>query len=115
MYIKAIKHIRRPRGGSQAQLMAADDGHEYVVKFQGNPQTTRILANDYLAVGPNGWIERTRAGHHLSRCQDHSGIQDRDPLNRHPVLRFGNIKNITEFARILGYDKWNEYADARQV
>jgi len=58
MYIKAIKHIRRLRGGSQAQLMAADDGHEYVVKFQGNPQTTRVLANDYLAVGPNGRIER---------------------------------------------------------
>jgi len=49
MYTKAIKHIRRLRGGSQAQLMAADDGHEYVVKFQGNPQTTRVLANEYLA------------------------------------------------------------------
>ncbi len=69
MYIKAIKHIRRLRGGSQAQLMAADDGHEYVVKFQGNPQTTRVLANDYLAVGPNGRIERTRAGHHICRCR----------------------------------------------
>src|SRR5437667_10927001 len=73
MYIKAIKHIRRLRGGSQAQLMAADDGHEHVVKFQGNPQTTRVLANDYLAVRPNGRIERTRAGHHLCRCRDHSG------------------------------------------
>src|SRR5713101_1361401 len=79
MYIKAIKHIRRLRGGSQAQLMAADDGHEYVVKFQGNPQTTRVLANDYLAVGPNGRIERTRAGHHICRCRDHSGIQDPAP------------------------------------
>jgi len=29
------KHIRRLRGGSQAQLMSADDGHEYVVKFKG--------------------------------------------------------------------------------
>ena len=79
MYIKAIKHIRRLRGGSQAQLMAADHGHEYVVKFQGNPQTTRVLANDYLAVGPNGRIERTQAGHHICRCRDHSGIQDLDP------------------------------------
>ncbi len=70
MYIKAIKHIRRLRGGSQAQLMA---------EFQGNPQTTRVLANDYLAVGPNGRIERTRAGHHICRCRDHSGIQDLDP------------------------------------
>src|SRR5204863_1878730 len=72
MYIKAIKHIRRLRGGSQAQLMAADDGHEYVVKFQGNPQTTRVLANDYLAVGPNGRIERTQGGHHLCRSMPRS-------------------------------------------
>src|SRR5205809_1685279 len=49
MYIKAITRVRRLRGGSQAQLMVADDGHEYAVKFQGNPQTTRVLANDYLA------------------------------------------------------------------
>lgn len=49
MSIKAITHIRRLRGGSQAQLMVADDGHEYVIKFQGNPQTTRVLANEYLA------------------------------------------------------------------
>ena len=49
MSFKAITHIRRLRGGSQAQLMVADDGHEYVIKFQGNPQTTRVLANEYLA------------------------------------------------------------------
>src|SRR5437660_7697713 len=49
MYIKAIKHICRLRGGSQAQLMTANDGHQYVVKFKGNPQTTRVLANEYLA------------------------------------------------------------------
>jgi hypothetical protein len=49
MSIKASTHIRRLRGGSQAQLMVADDGHEYVIKFQGNPQTTRVLANEYLA------------------------------------------------------------------
>ena len=34
MYTKAIRHICRLRGGSQAQLMIADDGHEYVVKFK---------------------------------------------------------------------------------
>ena len=31
MSIKAITHIRRLRGGSQAQLMSADDGNHYVV------------------------------------------------------------------------------------
>ena len=47
--LKAVQHIRRVRGGSQAQVMQADDGNFYVVKFQGNPQDTRVLANEYLA------------------------------------------------------------------
>lgn len=36
MKIKGVKLIRRLRRVSQAQLMSADDGHEYIVKFQGN-------------------------------------------------------------------------------
>ena len=49
MSIKAIKNISQVRGGSQARIMLADDGKKYVVKFMGNPQSTRVLANDYLA------------------------------------------------------------------
>jgi hypothetical protein len=37
------------RGGAQAHLMRADDGHFYVVKFQNNPQHLRVLANELLA------------------------------------------------------------------
>src|SRR5271165_6684598 len=29
--------------------MLADDGKKYVTKLMGNPQCTRVLANDYLA------------------------------------------------------------------
>ena len=47
--IKAVAHISQVRGGSQARIMLADDGKKYVVKLQGNPQCTRVLANDYLA------------------------------------------------------------------
>src|ERR1019366_1444262 len=47
--IKPIAHISQVRGGSQARIMLADDGKKYVVKFMGNPQSTRVLANDYLA------------------------------------------------------------------
>jgi hypothetical protein len=49
MSINAIAHISRLRGGSQAQVMLADDGNKYVVKFLGNPQHDRVLANEYLA------------------------------------------------------------------
>jgi hypothetical protein len=44
----ALEQIRRMRGGAQAQLMRCDDDAFYVVKFQNNPQGTRILANELL-------------------------------------------------------------------
>src|SRR6476646_6992838 len=34
MPVEAVQHVRRMRGGAQAHLMRADDGHFYVVKFQ---------------------------------------------------------------------------------
>ena len=49
MVITAVAHISQVRGGSQARIMLGDDGKRYVVKLQGNPQCTRVLANDYLA------------------------------------------------------------------
>lgn len=47
--ITLTRHIRALRGGSQPHLMQAGDGYFYVVKFQGNPQGTRVLANELLA------------------------------------------------------------------
>lgn len=37
------------RGGSQPHLLHCSDGDDYIVKFQNNPQGSRILANDLLA------------------------------------------------------------------
>jgi hypothetical protein len=34
MPTEAVQHVRRMRGGAQAHLMRARDGHFYVVKFQ---------------------------------------------------------------------------------
>ena len=48
MPIQAVQHIRRMRGGAQSHLMRCADGHYYVVKFQNNPQHTRVLVNDWL-------------------------------------------------------------------
>src|SRR5215467_3411596 len=49
MPTEAVQHVRRMRGGAQAHLMRAADGHFYVVKFQNNPQHLRVLANEWLA------------------------------------------------------------------
>ncbi|MGB7667998.1 MAG: HipA family kinase, partial [Candidatus Acidiferrales bacterium] len=44
----ATEHIRRMRGGAQSHLMRCEDENFYIVKFQNNPQGTRILANELL-------------------------------------------------------------------
>ena len=49
MAVLAVQQIRRMRGGAQGQLMLGADGHIYVVKFQNNPQHTRVLANELMA------------------------------------------------------------------
>lgn len=41
--------VRRMRGASQPWLVRCDDGANYVVKFQNNPQHSRVLANEMLA------------------------------------------------------------------
>ncbi len=37
------------RGGAQAQLLLADDGNYYIVKFQNNPQHRRVLVNELVS------------------------------------------------------------------
>lgn len=46
--VHAIEHTRCMRGGSQSHLMRCSDGEYYVVKFQDNPQGTKVLANELL-------------------------------------------------------------------
>jgi len=36
------------RGGAQSHMLTANDGHAYVVKFANNPQSLRVLANEWL-------------------------------------------------------------------
>ena len=48
MPIQARRFIRKMRGGAQAHLIEAEDGHYYVVKFRNNPQHRRILINEWL-------------------------------------------------------------------
>ena len=141
MSIKAITHIRRLRGGSQAQLMVADDGHEYVIKFQGNPQTTRVLANEYLAgrlarmIRLNvpepaiihvdaETIRRYDISFQLagSEIVPPAGLQfgsrlivDEEVHDWLPTLWLGKINNVREFAGMLAFDKWAGNADGRQV
>jgi hypothetical protein len=46
---RAIKQIRRMRGGAQSHLMRCDVENYYVVKFQNNPQGANELLGTRLA------------------------------------------------------------------
>jgi len=47
-FMIATGHIRAMRGGAQSHMLTASDGHAYVVKFTNNPQSVRVLANEWL-------------------------------------------------------------------
>jgi hypothetical protein len=141
MTIRAIELVSRLRGGSQAQLMLADDHHKYVVKFQGNPQTTRVLANDYLGcrlaqmVGltvpqpviiqvDEETIREQQITFLLAGCPvaPKPGLQfgarqvaDEQVFDWLPGELFGRVRNRTEFAGMLAFDKWTSNADGRQA
>ncbi|MFZ0639230.1 MAG: HipA family kinase [Candidatus Acidiferrales bacterium] len=44
----AVEHVCKMPGSSQSHLMRCSDRSDYVVKFQNNPQGSRILANELL-------------------------------------------------------------------
>ena len=134
MVITAVANISQVRGGSQARIMLADDSKRYVVKFQGNPQCTRVLANDYLAcrmarmiglsvpepvliqvdeqtiqeqqiIHPAGRAVPVRLTAWFCPSDSRSGLAVRSMLAR---------QNLREY-RWLAFDKWTGNADGRQV
>ena len=140
MCIKAVAHISQVRGGSQARIMRADDGKKYVVKFMGNPQCTRVLANDYLAcrlarmIGLSvpepviilvdektildQQITFTLAGRAVAArpgLQFGSALVTGEVLDWLPGTMLGRVRNLREFAGLLAFDKWTGNADGRQV
>lgn len=141
MILKAVEHIAPLRGGSQAQIMRASNGAYFAVKFQGNPQHTRVLANEYLAcrlaqlIGlrvPQPAIVEVDAAtireHNIAfalaerRVPVKPGLQFGSSLIRDeqtwdwlPRSLLGRVENIREFLGVLAFDKWTCNADGRQA
>jgi hypothetical protein len=143
--VLAVQQIRRMRGGAQGQLMLGADGHVYVVKFQNNPQHTRVLANELMAsrlaavagltvpqtdlVDVSPWlIENTPEleidlGRTRVRCQPGLQFGSRFAGGTMPgqVVDFlaaeqlAELRNLGEFAGILALDKWTGNANGRQA
>jgi hypothetical protein len=143
--VLAVQQIRRMRGGAQGQLMLGADGHIYVVKFQNNPQHTRVLANEFLAsrlaqaagltapecelVEVSEWlVENTPElemdlGRTRERCRPGlqfgsrfaGGTMPGQVVDFLPEEQLAEVKNLGEFAGILALDKWTGNANGRQA
>jgi hypothetical protein len=145
MPVDARRFIRKMRGGAQAHLLEASDGHFYVVKFRNNPQHRRILINewissvflDYLGLAaPRAAIVRVSE----SFLEQNPEVHFQAGTGRiavEPGWHFGSrfpgdpartvvydflpdslierVENLADFRGMLAFDKWMGNADARQA
>jgi len=141
----AVRLIRKMRGGAQAHLIEASDGHFYVVKFRNNPQHRRILVNEwigsvflsYLGISTpeaamvrvtDDFLKANRevyiqlGTHH--RAVDtgwHFGSRYPGDPARNVVYDFlpdsllDKVENLGDFLGVLVFDKWMGNADSRQA
>ncbi|MGH9730827.1 MAG: HipA family kinase, partial [Candidatus Acidiferrales bacterium] len=141
----AIEHIRRMRGGAQSHLLRCEDENYYVVKFQNNPQGTRILANELLGtrlaarIGlpvPGATVVEVRP--EMVALTDDLVIQlGRGRVPCTPGLEFGSqypgnpaatvvydflpddqlrdVENLSDFAGMMVFDKWTCNTNGRQA
>jgi hypothetical protein len=147
--IRAMEQIRRMRGGSQPHLMRCSDGRNhdlyYIVKFQNNPQHSRILVNELLGTRlaslmglPTPSTAVVEVGEDLIRYTPELSMElPRSRAPCRPGLQFGSgypgdprfvtlfdflpcvmlrqVKNLHEFAGMVAFDKWACNTDGRQV
>lgn len=125
--------------------MLGADGNAYVVKFQNNPQHLRVLANELLAtrlaaaaglttpeaelIEVSEWLientseleidlgrkrERCKAGLHFG-SRFVGGLMPGQVVDYLPENDLGDLRNVREFAGMLGLDKWTGNANGRQA
>jgi hypothetical protein len=145
MPVDARRFLRKMRGGAQAHLLEAADGHFYVVKFLNNPQHRRILVNEwisamfleylgistppvamiriseeFLAQNPDAHIQLGQQ-RQAPTVGWHFGSRFPGHPDRLAVYDFlpdvllDKVENLPEFLAMLAFDQWISNADARQA
>jgi hypothetical protein len=145
MPVDASRLIRKVRGGAQAHLIEAADGHCYVVKFVNNPQHRRVLVNDWIGASflrylglstPEAAVVRFTPEFIAAHSDLHIQLGARrippdpgwhfgsrfpgDPMRTVvydylPDALLDRVENRAEFAGMLAFDQWTGNADSRQA
>jgi len=145
MPIAAHRLTRKMRGGAQAHLLEASDGHSYVVKFHNNPQHRRILINEwiastflhyldiaapetamveltqeFLAATPDVHIQLGRERRPVTPGWHFGSRFPGDPMRTVvydflPDTLLEHVENLQDFLGVLAFDKWMGNADSRQA
>lgn len=145
MPVDACRLIRKMRGGAQAHLIEASDGHCYVVKFLNNPQHRRILVNEwissaflrylgiatpeaavvsvspaFLAAHPEVFIQLGSRRQGVGAGWHFGSRFPGDPARMTvydflPDTLLERVENFADFAAVLAFDKWMGNADSRQA
>lgn len=140
-----VEQIRRMRGGAQSHLMRSKDNDYYVVKFQGNPQGTRILVNELLGtllaarlglpttpvaicyvseelirLTPDLCFELARGRNPCQPGLQFGSLYPGDPrrvtaIDLLPTYQLPQVRNLSDFAGMLVFDQWTCNADGRQT
>ncbi|MGB6482148.1 MAG: HipA family kinase [Candidatus Acidiferrales bacterium] len=141
----ATEHIRRMRGGAQSHLMRCEDENFYIVKFQNNPQGTRILANELLGTRLAARIGVAVAGAAVvevrpemveltedlvvqlgrGRAPCTPGLEFGSQYPGHPATtavydflpdeQLRQVENLADFCGIFVFDKWTCNTNGRQA
>src|SRR5213083_2265191 len=141
-FLIATDYIRAMRGGAQSHMLTANDGHSYVVKCANNPQSLRVLANEWLgcsigrALGltipepailyvPVTLVESSpslviQASNSTLKCSyglafGSRFISEGQLFDYLPDSAFSQVENVREFSGVFALDRWLCNCDGRQV
>jgi hypothetical protein len=143
--ILATQFVRKMRGASHAVLLRCSDRHYYVVKLQGNPHHTRVLANEYLASKLASHlglpvpevdiveVDQRLVEHSLGMIFEKTGALvpmkgglhvgsryvicpcEGQVFDYFPEDMLPKVRNIDTFAGVLAFDLWTSNLDPRQA
>ena len=144
MPVSARRFLRKMRGGAQAHLLEAEDDKFYIVKFTNNPQSRRILINEWIASAILKYLEIAHpdvalidiSSDFIAQFPDvhfqlgasrkavepgwHFGSAfPGDPAKQAvydflPDVLLAKVANKQQFLGALAFDKWTGNSDSRQ-